>query len=864
MPSTRDLMTAISDGNLDRVQEILIELDPQGIPRVDINRGFGNAETALLWALWCNPINELIVQTLLDVRDNANNPVSDINHKGLHGRTALSCVLSREIEPNLRRRLLQRILDVRGANGELVTDVTADECNIPLLKQAQELSDTHCFRILQDARTSTGAFALDINEIRHGTTVLDSALKDGIYYRRDQTMIETITQLGGLRAIDVPPLVRREQEERRQQQRLQPPMVARQEPRVHQQAPMNVNQHQDARHFINNTQNTHQSEVTISVAASIKRLKIRYPEINILETLQEIRIFLTQLPDSNTKKAYAINCLDRIERDPTEHALSNGTKLSQALALVWTGIKDQAALVEGLEELTEQDVECRKFTLIDNLSQAQTEYGHGGGGVSACFVGTLNKIIETLDRSHPDVTIITGSSNILPTATERARIIVRDELKKRSPREQRKILKSWEDPDPDNGKTIATEFRENMVKIASGLLEEEFQQLLTKLKRDEITGQFEYLPRPTLHEQLDKLINTINQLHDNDNQSRQAAIVRLKEQANHLYDESDRTLQEEYELLLNTYNSFVELDLYVLKINYIEEEDSENSRKKTITELKKRANQSYSNRGNSFQTELDSLKRAVNIEAFKSLDDACLKILKIDDDSNNPKRQACIQRLKDRAYLAYSNQGKSFTEELKNLNEDINLSDFFQLDKLIKAINQLHNNDNQSRQAAIVRVKEQANNSYEDTSKTFSEINISLKDLLEATVDEILDEFENKIDTVGIHYIDANLKAVELLNTLKNYKNEALKTPSTESLALFAKRSKEAIKDATPILQRDLGWGDYLVNLAKQLINAVTTAVACVATLGASNHHGFFVLKPSDAVNKSQELAQAIQSFSIR
>lgn len=853
MPSTRDLMTAISGGNVDRVQELLMDRDPRGIPRVDINNGFGNAETALLWALWCNPINELIVQTLLDVCDNANNPVSDINRQGPHGQTALSFVLRRSVEPNLRGRLLQRILDVRGANGELVTDVTADDCNIPLLIQAQELNDIHCFRILRDVRTSTGAFALDINEIRHGETVLDSALEDGIFYRRDRTMIQTIQQLGGLRAADV----RREQEERRQQQPAQPPMVARQEHRVPQQRPMNDNQNQEAHQFINNIQNTHKSEVTVSVAASIKKLKIRYSQINILEVLQEIRNCLTQLSDSNTKKVYTINCLDRIERDPTEHALSNGTTLSQALALVWTGIKDPAALVEGLEELTEQDIECRKVTLIDNLFQAQTEYGHGGGGVSACFVGTLNKIIETLDRSHPDVTIITGSSTIVPVATARARVIVRDELKKKSPREQRKILKSWDDPEP----TMATEFRENMVEIANGLLTEEFQQLLTKLQRDEITGAFEYLPRPTVHEQLDKLIATINQLHDDDNPSRQAAIIRLKEQANHLYDESDRTLQEEYELFLNTYNSFIQLDRYVVQINSLEEGDSENIRKTTITELKKRAHHSYSDRGKSFQTELDSLRRAVNIEAFKNLDEACLKILKIDDDANNPKRQACIQRLKARAYIAYSNQATSFTEALQNLNDDINLSDFFQLDKLINVINQLH--DNQSTQA-IVRLKEQANNFYEDGSKTFSEMKISLKMLLEVTVDEILNEFEKKIDAIGIHHVDANRKAEELLTTLRNYKNQALQAPSTESLALFAKQSKKAINEATPILQRDLGWGDYLVNLTKQLVNVVTIALAFVVTLGASNHHGFFALKPSDAVNNCQDLDHFIQSFSIR
>ena len=526
MPSTRDLMNAISDGNLDRVQEILTDRDHQGIPRVDINNGFGNAGTALLWALWCNPINELIVQTLLDVRDNANNPISNINHQG---------------PPN-------------------------------------------------------------------------------------PAMIQTIRQLGGLGARNVPAHVRRAQEERPQQQHLQPEIVVRQERRAPEQL-LNGNQHQEqqrdttnqeAQRFINNTQNTHQPEVTVSVAASIKRLKTRYPEINIL--LQEIRIFLIQLPDSNTKKQYAINCLDRIERDPTEHALSGRTKLTQALALIWKGIHDTSSLVEGLEELTNQDIELRKSTLVDNLYRAQTEYG-------TCFVGTLNKIIETLDRAHPDVTIVTGQSNILPTATERARIIVRDELKNKSPREQRQILKSWDDPDPDNGETVATTFRKVMVESANSKLEEEFQQLLTKQKREEITGQFEYLPRPILHEKLDKLIKTINELpDDSDNPSRQAAILRLKEQANHAYDESDRTFQEEYELLSTSYNGFSTLDQYVKRILSLDEGDNP-SRQAAILRLKEQANHAYDGNLETFSERKIGLKK--NLEAFNQFDLFAKKMLTV-------------------------------------------------------------------------------------------------------------------------------------------------------------------------------------------------------------------------------------------
>ncbi|MCL9683088.1 hypothetical protein [Legionella maioricensis] len=38
---------------------------------------------------------------------------------------------------------------------------------------------------------------------------------------------------------------------------------------------------------------------------------------------------------------------------------------------------------------------------------------------------------------------------------------------------------------------------------------------------------------------------------------------------------------------------------------------------------------------------------------------------------------------------------------------------------------------------------------------------------------------------------------------------------------------KNAIEEATPTLERDLGWGDYLKNLFKKLANIVMSAVRC-------------------------------------
>ncbi len=198
----RDLIGAVTIGNLELVQEILGETGPDGIPVIDLNNGFGNVGTALLWAVCARPVNELIVQALLNVRDNDNNLVLNVNHEGPHGQTALSFILNRNTEPALRRRLLQRVLDVRGALGERIIDVANDHANIPLLKQACDMGDLHCLRMLMDLREADGTFSLDINEVRHRTTVLDIAERGMIGHDPDPHIIAAIRDSGGMAGND--------------------------------------------------------------------------------------------------------------------------------------------------------------------------------------------------------------------------------------------------------------------------------------------------------------------------------------------------------------------------------------------------------------------------------------------------------------------------------------------------------------------------------------------------------------------------------------------------------------------------------------------------------------------------------------
>ncbi|MCZ4692465.1 hypothetical protein LpnH3D14_02456 [Legionella pneumophila] len=134
-------------------------------------------------------------------------------------------------------------------------------------------------------------------------------------------------------------------------------------------------------------------------------------------------------------------------------------------------------------------------------------------------------------------------------------------------------------------------------------------------------------------------------------------------------------------------------------------------------------------------------------------------------------------------------------------------------------------------------------------------------------VDGILQELTLKIDRVDQHqYKKAHDTANTLLQSLiaarDEYERDLRANEFSQELAgrKFKLACQDAVKIAKPVLEKDLGWGDYLKNLLKCLGNAVIT----VFTFGYQQ--GFFAYARPDsakAVEKAEEdlgLSQAASS----
>lgn len=121
--------------------------------------------------------------------------------------------------------------------------------------------------------------------------------------------------------------------------------------------------------------------------------------------------------------------------------------------------------------------------------------------------------------------------------------------------------------------------------------------------------------------------------------------------------------------------------------------------------------------------------------------------------------------------------------------------------------------------------------------------------LVESKILKALLIFNNKIAGIGEHNSEAKKVASALQENLIN-----LVSNSLSNKQYFVAQTKALIDKAIPTLQRDLGWGDYLANLAKEICNTVTTAVS----LGF--HGGFFDIKKSDAAKEAEKLQDEVLS----
>lgn len=134
-------------------------------------------------------------------------------------------------------------------------------------------------------------------------------------------------------------------------------------------------------------------------------------------------------------------------------------------------------------------------------------------------------------------------------------------------------------------------------------------------------------------------------------------------------------------------------------------------------------------------------------------------------------------------------------------------------------------------------------------------------------VDQALEELKGKIGDINQHKYDKAYEAakillrqlqetrdqyaIDLANPQINFKEAGLK---------FKEASNLVIQQAKPILEKDLGWGEYLKNLFKVIVNAI---VFCV-TFGASQ--GFFATtraKSAEAVEKAESELELNQLGSL-
>ena len=246
------------------------------------------------------------------------------------------------------------------------------------------------------------------------------------------------------------------------------------------------------------TQSTHLASVHKSVTQSVKRLQKRYPSVNVRKALNEIEAKIKTAKFKEPQEFYrqaAINSLKRIKASDWK---DNDTELNlpQVAALMWVAAKDQPAYdaVFGKSTTSDRDIDDRMTTFVEYLWRAEREYNLNQKSVDdmkpasqACFPGTFNKIVESLDKLHPDVKIIRSK--------EAANALAIEEVKKfyHQHRDQKALYDAHTTAEP-------SEEQKNMIKAmkkyVKNRLEEEIGETLTADDIQGILDNIEYVDLP--------------------------------------------------------------------------------------------------------------------------------------------------------------------------------------------------------------------------------------------------------------------------------------------------------------------------------------------------------------------------------
>ncbi|WP_298626262.1 hypothetical protein [uncultured Legionella sp.] len=120
----------------------------------------------------------------------------------------------------------------------------------------------------------------------------------------------------------------------------------------------------------------------------------------------------------------------------------------------------------------------------------------------------------------------------------------------------------------------------------------------------------------------------------------------------------------------------------------------------------------------------------------------------------------------------------------------------------------------------------------------------------------ILRNFKQKIDSLEPQYFEAQKHATQLLCKLEQFRIEALKKPTDRALSDFRIKAHKEITNSMPLLQKELGWGDYLLNILQQITDILIT----VFSFGLCKNYSLFALPaPHEPELIAKELDKKLQ-----
>ncbi|WP_131793617.1 hypothetical protein [Legionella brunensis] len=176
-------------------------------------------------------------------------------------------------------------------------------------------------------------------------------------------------------------------------------------------------------------------------------------------------------------------------------------------------------------------------------------------------------------------------------------------------------------------------------------------------------------------------------------------------------------------------------------------------------------------------------------------------------------------------------------------------------------------NDEKRQEADRTQTKDSLSETFEkDTlDKTLEQKRTSREEIIASTIPKInkaLATLQQKIGDIDKHHFrEAFAEANKLLSKLQEAKTQYLNDlnnvdiKTADANHVFKEQCHTLINNAKTVLERDLGWGDYLSNLFKAIANAV------IRTVTFGNVNTFFNYARSESVLAIEEAEQSFKSI---